>query len=132
MAALPDAVRAHLEAPNFWMLATINSDGRPQVNPMWIDADGDRVIFVTVEGRHKEKNLRRDPRVTLAATEPDNPYAYMEIRGTVVAFIEGDEAEAGIDKLAKKYLGQDTYPWRSPGEHHVKVIVEPTYVYHRP
>ena len=130
MAELTGAVRELLKAPTFWQLGTINPDGRPQINPMWIDLEGDNIVLNTAIGRQKEKNMRRDPRVTLAVTEPDNPYQYIEIRGDVVEFIEGDEAEAGIDKLAKKYLGEDKYPWRQEGEERVKMRVEPSFVHH--
>ena len=130
MAELSAGVRNFLRSPTYWMLGTINADGHPQVNPMWLDLEGDDIILNTAIGRLKEKNVRRDPRATLAMTEPENPYAYVEIRGTVVEFIEGDEAEAGIDSLAKKYIGKDVYPWRSEGERRVKLRVEPTYVTH--
>ena len=86
---------------------------------------GDRIVVNTAIGRVKDNNMRRDPRVTLALTDPDNPYAYSEIRGKVVEVIEGDEAEASIDKLAKKYIGEDVYPWRSEDERRVKRLVEP-------
>lgn len=130
MADLPDSVRELLDAPTFWQLGTINPDGRPQINPMWIDREGDHIVLNTAIGRQKEKNMRRDPRVTLAMTEPDNPYNFVEIRGDVVEFIEGDEAEAGIDALAKKYIGEDRYPWRQEGERRVKMRIEPKYVSH--
>lgn len=126
MAAIPDDVRARLEGANFWLLATLNPDGQPQVNPMWVDVEGDQVVVNTAIGRRKEANLRRDPRLTIATTDAENPYAYTEIRGRVVQFVEGDEAEASIDKLAKKYLDQDTYPYRTEGERRVKLLVEPT------
>jgi PPOX class probable F420-dependent enzyme len=87
-------------------------------------------VLNTAIGRRKEKNLRRDPRVTLALTEPENPYNFVEIRGEVVEFVEGDEAEAGIDKLAKKYINQDVYPWRMEGERRVKMLVQPSFVSH--
>ena len=83
MAELTESVRELLDAPNFWHLGTINPDGRPQINPMWIDREGDNIVINTAIGRRKEKNLRRDPRVTLSITEPDNPYNYCEIRGEV-------------------------------------------------
>jgi PPOX class probable F420-dependent enzyme len=126
MTAIPDEVRAQLEAPNYWLLATLNPDGHPQVNPMWIHVEGDHVVVNTSIGRQKEKNVRRDPRVTIATTDDGNPYAYTEIRGKVVKYIEGDEAEASIDMLAKKYIGEDVYPWRQEGERRVKLLVEPT------
>ena len=130
MAELTQGVRDLLNSKTFWQLGTINPDGRPQINPMWIDLEGDHIVLNTAIGRQKEQNMRRDPRVTLALAEPDNPYNYVEIRGEVVEYIEGDEAEAGIDKLAKKYIGEDTYPWRQEGERRVKLRVEPSYVYH--
>ena len=130
MAKLSAEVRDLLSAPTYWMLATMNPDGRPQVNPMWIDLEGDNIVLNTAIGRLKEKNMRRDPRVTLSVTDPDNPFAYVEIRGNVVEYIEGDEAEAGIDSLAQKYLGKDVYPWRSEGERRLKLRIEPTYVNH--
>ncbi len=130
MAELTESVRELLDAPNFWHLGTINPDGRPQINPMWIDREGDNIVINTAIGRRKEKNLRRDPRVTLSITEPDNPYNYCEIRGEVVDYIEGDEAEASIDSLAKKYIGKDEYPWRGDGEKRLKMLVKATYVEH--
>ena len=130
MAKIPDEVRKRLEQPTFWHLGTVNKDGSPQVTPMWIDVEGDRVILNTAIGRVKEKNLRRDPRLSLSHTLEDNHYDRVEIRGRVIDFIEGEEGERGIYRLAKKYIGEDVYPWRSPGERRVKLVVEPTIVRH--
>ena len=130
MAEITAAVREKLAAPNFWLLGTVNPDGQAQVNPMWVDIEGDNIVLNTSIGRRKEKNLRRDPRLTLAITDEDNPYEYVEIRGKVAEFIEGDEAEASIDSLAKKYIGEDVYPWRQEGERRVKLRIEPSYVNH--
>ncbi len=69
-------------------------------------------------GRRKDKNVRRDPRVALSIMDPDNPYRYVEVRGTVVT-ITGDGADAHIDRMAKKYMDQDVYPFRQPGEQRV-------------
>ncbi|MFD0204857.1 MULTISPECIES: PPOX class F420-dependent oxidoreductase [Saccharothrix] len=123
-------VRALLVAPTFWHLATVNADGAPQVTPMWVDLDGDHVVFNTAIGRVKEENLRRDPRLSLSCTNPDNPYDRVEIRGRAVRFVVGDEAERGMDRLAKKYVGTERYEWRIPGERRVMVLVEPTRVRH--
>ncbi|WP_443216978.1 PPOX class F420-dependent oxidoreductase [Saccharothrix sp. ALI-22-I] len=123
-------VRARLAAPNFWHLATVNPDGSPQVTPMWVDVEGDHVMFNTSRGRVKEENLRRDPRVSLSCVAPENPYDRVEIRGRVVRFVEGDEAERCMDRLAKKYVGTDRYEWLVPGEQRVMVLVEPTRVRH--
>ena len=69
--------------------------------------------------------MRRDPRVALTVPEADNGYDKIEIRGRVVEVIEGDEAEAQIDALAQKYIGQSPYPWRTPTERRVKYRIEP-------
>jgi len=128
MATINDQARAALEAPNFWHMATLMEDGTPQVSPVWADVDGNTVLLNTALGRRKERNLRRDPRVTISTSPPDNLYANYEIRGHVTDFVEGPEAEAHIDKLAKKYLGQDVYPYRAPGEQRLLLRVEPDVV----
>ena len=99
----------------FAQLATLNPDGSPQVTPVWVDYDGRYVLINTAEGRQKDRNLQRDRRVALSITDPDNPYRYLEIRGRVVEITE-QGADANIDKLAKKYLGVDKYPYRQPSE----------------
>jgi PPOX class probable F420-dependent enzyme len=111
-------------------LATLNADGSPQVTPMWVDIEGDYVIFNTAMGRVKEENLRRDPRLSLSCADTTNPYDRVEIRGRAVEFIEGAEADVCMNRLSKKYTGQDPYPWPVPGERRVIVRVEPTHVRH--
>jgi PPOX class probable F420-dependent enzyme len=107
----------------FAHLATLMPDGKPQVNPVWVDYDGKYVLINTAEGRLKDKNMQRDGRVALSITDPDNPYRYLEVRGRVAQrTYEG--ADAHIDAMAKKYLGQDKYPFRKPGE--VRVIYKVT------
>jgi PPOX class probable F420-dependent enzyme len=130
VAGLNEQVRARLAAPNFWHLATLNQDGSPHVSPMWLDVEGDYLVFNTAVGRVKEENLRRDPRVSLSTTAADDPYDRVLIRGRVVEFVEGDEAERCMDRLAKKYVGTDRFEWRIPGERRVKILVEPTHVRH--
>ncbi|MEU6148716.1 PPOX class F420-dependent oxidoreductase [Actinosynnema sp. NPDC047251] len=130
MATLNDLVRARLAAPNFWHLATVNPDGSPQVTPMWVDLEGDLVMFNTALGRVKEENLRRDPRVSLSCVDAQNPYDRVEIRGRVVEFVVGEEAEEAMDRLARKYVGTERYEWRVPGERRVMMLVEPTKVRH--
>ena len=71
-----------------------------------------------------DKNLHKDKRVSLSIVDPINPYRYLEVRGKVVEFIE-DPDKAFIDSMAKKYLGQDAYPWGQPGEERVVVVIEP-------
>src|SRR5712664_338384 len=108
----------------FASLGTLMPDGRPQVTPVWVDFDGEHVIFNSARGRQKDRNVRRDPRVALAIVDPDNPYRYMEIRGTVVEITE-DGAAQHIDKLAKKYMGVDKYPYSKPGEVRVMYKIRP-------
>ncbi|MGH9800934.1 MAG: PPOX class F420-dependent oxidoreductase [Blastocatellia bacterium] len=105
-------------------LATLMPNGSPQVTPVWIDYDGENVVFNTATGRQKDKNLQADGHVSLALVDPDNPYRYLEVRGTVVErTTEG--ADDHINKMAKKYLGQDVYPFRQPGEVRVIYKIKP-------
>ena len=102
-------------------LATLNPDGSPQITPLWIDRDGDDVVFNTAEGRVKARNLHHDARVAVSVIDPDDPYNVVVVRGTVEGSEEG--ADAHIDSLAKKYLGVDSYPMRREGEVRVKYRV---------
>ena len=107
--------------PAFAQLATVNADGTPQVTPVWVDYDGTHVLVNTARGRIKTRNLERNPRVALAISDPENPYRYVGVQGRVVEMTEKG-ADAHIDKMAKKYLNKDSYPFRQPGE--VRVIVK--------
>ena len=120
---LSDGVRKLLEGKNFAHLATLMPDGSPQVSAVWVDYDGKHVLVNTAEGRQKPLNLRRDPRVAISIVDQENPYVSATIRGRVVELTH-DGADAHIDKMAKKYLGQDTYPFRAPGEQRLIVKVE--------
>ena len=108
----------------FAALTTLMPDGSPQTTPVWVDTDGEYVIFNSAKGRQKDRNVRRDPRVALAIVDPDNPYRYLEVRGKVAEITE-QGADAHIDKMAKKYLGQDKYPYRQGGEVRVIYKVRP-------
>ena len=107
--------------PAFAQLATVNSDGSPQVTPVWVDYDGTHVLVNTARGRVKAKNLERNPQVALSISDPENPYRYVGIQGRVVEMSEKG-GDAHIDKMAKKYLNKDSYPFRQPGE--VRLIVK--------
>lgn len=111
----------------FANLATLMPDGRPQVTPVWCDYDGQHIIVNTARGRQKDRNMRRDKRVSLSIMDPENPYRYLEIRGTVTEITEEGAADH-IDKMAKKYMGVDKYPNRQPGEVRVlyKILPEHT------
>jgi PPOX class probable F420-dependent enzyme len=121
---IPEKYRDLFEKKAFASLGTLMPDGRPQVTPVWCDFDGEYIIFNSAKGRQKDRNVRRDPRVALAIIDPDNPYRYLEIRGKVMEITE-QGADAHIDKMAKKYLGQDKYPFRQPGEVRVLYKIKP-------
>src|ERR1017187_2996102 len=92
----------------FANLGTLMPDGSPQVTPVWGDYDGTHILVNSAKGRVKDKNMRRDARVALAISDPENPYRYLEVRGRVVEITESG-ADAHINRLAKKYLGKDVY-----------------------
>ena len=121
MAGSLEKYRDLFEKPTFAHIATIGPSGAPHVTPVWIDYDGRHVLFNTARGRLKEKHIARDPRVAFSILDPENPYRYVEVRGRAAEVTE-QGADAHIDKLAKKYLGKDRYPFRKPGE--VRVIVK--------
>ena len=125
-AIIPDNFRSLLgdDVKAFADLATILPDGSPQVTPVWFDTDGETIRVNTAKGRWKDRNMRRDARVALAIMDPANPYKHLQIRGRVERITE-DGADAHIDRLAKKYLGADTYPFRQPGEVRVIYVVRP-------
>jgi PPOX class probable F420-dependent enzyme len=126
-AAIPEKYRDLFDKRAFASLATLMSDGSPQVTPVWCDLQGGLVIFNSAKGRQKDKNVRRDPHVAIAIIDPDNPYRYLEIRGRVVEITE-EGADAHIDKMAKKYLDADKYPYRQPGEVRVIYKIQPDHV----
>ena len=124
MAASLQSYRDILDKKGFAHLATVGDDGRPQVTPVWVDFDGTHVRVNTARGRVKDRNLSKHPEVALSIQDPDNPYRYVQIRGRVAEMTE-QGADAHIDALAKKYLGQDRYPNRQPGEKRVLVKITP-------
>jgi PPOX class probable F420-dependent enzyme len=122
--SIPDKYRDLFTKRAFASLATLMPDGSPQVTPVWVDLEGDLVLVNTARGRQKDKNMRRDPRVAMAIIDPENPYRYLEIRGRVAEITE-ENADAHIDKMAKKYLGADKYPYRQPSETRVIFKIQP-------
>lgn len=119
---LSEKAKALVQRPVIANVATVDADGRPQVTPVWIDLEGDELVFNTARGRVKQSNLDSDPRVAVSVVDPDDPFNVVVVRGTVVATEDG--ADAHIDSLAKKYMGLDTYPMRQPGEVRVKYTVK--------
>jgi PPOX class probable F420-dependent enzyme len=116
--------RELIDGKNFVAVGTLDTDGRPAVNVVWGDTDGHYVLLNTAEGRSWPENLRRDPRVTLTVVNNQNPYEYVNIRGRVVEDTH-EGADEHIDKLAQKYLGEETYPYRQEGEERVIFKIEP-------
>jgi PPOX class probable F420-dependent enzyme len=124
MSKLNDKAKELIDKNAFANIATLMKDGSPQVTPVWIEYEGDDLYINTAEGRLKAKNLRRDPRVAISLSDPDDPYTMVTIRGRA-AEITDEGAEEHIDALAKKYLDADTYPNRTEGEVRLKVRIEP-------
>jgi PPOX class probable F420-dependent enzyme len=120
---IPDKFTDLLNKPAFANLATIMADGSPHVTPVWFDYDGRNILINSVKGRVKDRNMRNQRTVALSIMDPANPYRYLQIRGKVTEITETG-ADAHIDKLAKKYLSVDKYPYRAPGE--VRVIYKIT------
>ena len=121
---LTDAHRELLDKKVFAFVTTLNRDGSPHTTPVWVDHDGERLRFNTDRNRIKIRNLARDPRVSVAMVDPDDPYTkVLIIRGTTRLVEEG--ADEHIDRLTKKYTGQDQFPWRTPESRRVTIEVIP-------
>lgn len=112
-----------LQATSFAHVATIGPNGEPQNNPVWFAWDGETISISQTPTKQKYKNLQSEPRVALSILDPENPYRYLEVRGTVTA-VEPDEDHAFIHSLSQRYMGKD-YPWLQPGEERVVVRIRP-------
>jgi PPOX class probable F420-dependent enzyme len=117
-----------LKEKNFCHVATLRADGTIHDVPVWVDVQDGRPTLNTAEGRAWPRNLERDPRVTLTVQNMENPYEYVEIRGRVAERTR-EGADEHIDALAKKYLDEDTYPFRQPGEQRLIIRVQPEHVH---
>jgi PPOX class probable F420-dependent enzyme len=124
--AIPEKYLDLFQKKAFAHLATLMPDGTPQVTPVWVDHDGTHILVNTARGRQKDKNVQRNRKVALSIQDPDNPYRYLEVRGTVEEITE-EGAEQHIDKMAKKYMGVDKYPYRQPGEVRVLLKINPAH-----
>ena len=111
------------ESPYVGVVTTLREDGSPHSTIVWVDVEGDKVSFNTALGRAKPRHLQHDPRASLLMVDPSNSFKWVAVSGPVELTEEG--ADAQIDKLAKKYLGKDEYPWRNPEETRVKVLIKP-------
>jgi len=121
---IPKSHQDILESKGLANVATIGPKGEPQVNPVWFGWDGENILFSQTKTRQKYKNISRNPRIALSITDPQDPFRYLEVRGTVVD-VRDDNNNAFIDSMAKKYTGQEKYPWHRPGDERVVVIVRP-------
>jgi PPOX class probable F420-dependent enzyme len=128
--SLSDDAKAMLAEPYHGWVTTMRSDGSLHSTVVWVDVDGDDVIFNTAIGRAKERHLRNDARVSLSVLDPNNPFHALSVSGE--GRLEEDGADAVIDRLAKKYLGVDTYPYRTPDERRITVRIRPERVIYSP
>jgi len=113
-----------LESNALAHIATIGPKGEPQTSPVWFGWDGKHILFSQTKDRQKYRNLSRDPHIALSIVDPNDPYRYLEVRGTV-EHIDEDENNKFIDSMAKKYINQDVYPFHQPGDERVIVVVKP-------
>ena len=120
-ATISPGFRKLLQEPAYCQLATLMPDGSPQITQVWVDTDGEHILINTAEGRQKERNVRRDPRVAVNVVDPANAWRIAMVRGRVVDITTAG-ADQLIDQLAKKYLNEDTYPFRRPEE--VRIILK--------
>ena len=118
MTALTDLAKRLLDERTFAVVSTINPDGAPQSSVVWVKRDGDEVVFSTIRGRRKTRNMERDPRVNVALYDPADPYRYVEIRGTVSLTEEGGPEL--IQELSRKYDGE---PFTEGHPDNVRVVV---------
>jgi PPOX class probable F420-dependent enzyme len=112
-------------------VASLGPDGEPYVTPVWVELDGDDIVINTALGRAKARNLATDSRVAVSLTDPDDPYVCVAVRGSVVGFTT-EGADEVIDRLAKKYLDVDAYPYRREGEVRVTVRIHPDRIAEQP
>ncbi|MCT9932513.1 PPOX class F420-dependent oxidoreductase [Planotetraspora sp. A-T 1434] len=130
MSKLTDAAKELLSQPLLAWATTVRADGSLHNTVVWVDVDGDDVVFNTAVGRAKERQLRNDPRVSISVLDPKNIYHFVSVSGTATLELEG--ADGVIDGLAKKYLGVDSYPFRQEGEQRITVRITPEKVIYNP
>lgn len=116
--------RKLLREPAFCQFATLMPDGSPQITQVWVETDGEHILINTPEGSQKEKNIRRDPRVAVNVVDPSNAWRLAMVRGRVVD-VNNEDAVEQIDRLAKKYLNQDTYPFHRPDQVRTTIKIAP-------
>ena len=130
MATLDDpGVRALLDKPNHAVASTLNEDGSIHSTVVWVSVEDGRLAVNSAVGRKWPTNLERQPTITVVVYDEDNPYDYVEVRGTARGTTDG--ADDHIDRLAKKYLDADSYPFRQSGEQRITYLVEPSLIRHQ-
>src|SRR5208282_2089821 len=127
MKPLPDSVKKLIEAKTYAHVATLMPDGSPHVTMTWVDHEGDIVLINTFDRSQKYRNVLRNPKIALDVSDPSNPFNVAVIRGRVKE-VTFEGAEEHIDKMAKKYTGQEKYQRRQPGIRRVLIKIEPTRV----
>jgi PPOX class probable F420-dependent enzyme len=124
MPKLKDSQKRFLaDNPFVGTVTTLRPDGSPHSTIVWVDVEDGKVSFNTASGRAKPRHLEHDPRASLLVVDPNDAYRWVSVSGPVEITEEG--ADEQIDKLSKKYIGQDEYPWRNPQEQRLKVTIEP-------
>jgi len=111
---IPQSLRKVLEDKAYGHVVTFSAQGKPELTMVWMDVEGDELLFNTAEGRRKPDNIRRDPRVIVSVQDRNNPQAYAVFHGK--GRVTDTGANEHIDKLAKRFLGVDKYPYRQPTE----------------
>jgi PPOX class probable F420-dependent enzyme len=123
MAQLDQKQEQFLEQPFVGVATTLRDDGTPHNTVVWVDVEDGSLSFNTAVGRAKERHIRKNPKVALTVVDPQDPYKWVSVTGE--AELTTDGADPQIDKLAKKYLGKDEYPWRNPAEQRITVRITP-------
>jgi PPOX class probable F420-dependent enzyme len=118
---IPQSLKKMLEDKAYGHVVTFSAQGKPELTMVWMDVDGDELLFNTAEGRRKPDNIRRDPRVIVSVQDRNNPQAYAVFHGK--ARVTDAGADEHIDKLAKRFLGADKYPYRRPDEKRLVVRI---------
>ena len=127
MSQLKDQQKQFLDDnPFVGIVTTLRADGSPHSTVVWVDVEDGKPSFNTALGRAKPNHLQRDPRASLIVVDPSDTHKWVAVSGRAELTEEG--ADAQIDKLAKKYLGQDEYPWRNPEEERITVRIQPEHV----
>ena len=130
MATLDDpAVQALLTHPNHAVVSTLGEDGTIHSTVVWVNVEEGRLAVNSAVGRKWPTDLERNPTVNVLVYDQSNPYDYLEVRARAVSRLEG--ADAHIDRLAMKYLGKDSYPFRQEGEQRITFLVDADRIRHQ-